>query len=643
MKLKMTFPILLLAAFILFVKPVNAFAKEDGTLVIRNLDEGDVVELYRIANYEEEVDAYSWAPAVSGWIYNSKEGMVYQGLIPASLATLPEDKALEFCSQVLMGLRNDEEGTASLVGFSFTATIWKEEYEEKLRPGFYVLLPKGYERVYNLKWFQMIPEENVEIEYGEEDYSKPLITSKTTNESTDTRGGLRKENLLKSDLSVFDEDWDIPITGEGDHVTVSSVMTVPNYSRMFSDGKRLLNMTVTVPCGFDLEDNTTNVYYKEDEEYKVLPAESYTSLKIDNMTLYLNSANKLLFFGSDLGYFYEPGGEPLQGTNLSEVLETYNASHGTEYMVREEVSELEVTMEELDGSDSLVDLNTFEELDNIEALEAEEDSTESGLSEIGETEDPDAKKYICEKPNTTVIVVILDTTFNCEELKIEFEMIRNNQCGIEGRYPVYNVLTYSVSPLDDNLRASLNEVTDLWSYGLRITACEGERDSYEESAEAILKSALRMTEDVFSIYRFKKRVDGNTVDSQEPYSDTYKIYNEEIDKTDCFVLVKTISVNREGEIFLGGIEPDKYLIVQEEKTAGHTLSQLTFLIEKEVWYTNKDMEGNGTFEILWLDYPEYYLPGTGSNGRIVMQQAGIMLILLAGVLLMLNKKYKVIT
>lgn len=617
------------------ISSVKGYAYEEGTLVLSNLFEGDIVEIYRIANYEEKIDAFSWTDSVSGWMENTYEGKVYEGLIPAGLKVLSPEKVTELCSQILMGLKNEEDSSVRIPGVSFTASKWKEEYEQSIEAGIYILLPKGSERIYSIKWFEVKPSETVRVDYDDSDYETAELEVSIAN-ATRNRGGLDSERIYKGDYSLSEEEYKIPLAYKDDTLRISTKISIPEYSRMFSDGKRLFNLTVTIPNGCDYSDDTAVLYSLEDEKYELINRDEYTLLAIKNITAYCDYKGDLLFYGSDAGFFYEIDGENLPATNLEEALVTYNHIHGTEYVKKAALEDMQNDSDASESSDS-----------NNTDLEEDGDlvEDESGVVPIGveELEIETDEIVTCEK--TTVLVYAFDTTKDYKELKTEFEITKNDRLDDSGRYPVANILTYSVSPLDNNLKAVKRARSELWSYGIKITACEGGRDSYQENPEDIIANAKRMTDDVFTLYRYEKSEVGNKAlkdESEEPTEESdevYLYYDASTNETYYYQKCLAASVNTEGEVSFGGLEPHTYLIVQTEKTSGYALSQMTFLINDSAWENGTDMEGNGNFELLWLDYPEYNLPGTGSNGRPILQLLGITLVMVSCIIMILRKRF----
>ena len=62
-----------------------SYASAISSIVFEGLDVGDVVEIYRICNYDESSASYTWASAVTTWMTDNRTGKFYADLSPSGL------------------------------------------------------------------------------------------------------------------------------------------------------------------------------------------------------------------------------------------------------------------------------------------------------------------------------------------------------------------------------------------------------------------------------------------------------------------------------------------------------------------------------------------------------------------------------
>lgn len=208
--------------------PLRVFAAADCSLVFTNVEIGDQVEIYRIASYAE--GKFEWESEVTNWIASSEEGKAYTGLGTQQLLQMTADRVQEFCESFLISCKDDAKGIAKLEGYSFTVTEEKEEYTAaNMTPGYYIILPKGKNRIYQIKWAVLNPAETVRITYDEAagDYQLPTIETSVVNKTVSDREFV----------------W------QDDEMEVNATVKAPAYPNMYATGKRILNATIIIPKG----------------------------------------------------------------------------------------------------------------------------------------------------------------------------------------------------------------------------------------------------------------------------------------------------------------------------------------------------------------------------------------------------------
>lgn len=207
--------------------PASAAAK--GTVMFAGIETGDLVEIYRIAAYTQS--GYIWESELTDWMNNRTEGEQYMGLTPSQLGNMTSERSLEFCQNFLVSCKNESTGIANLQGYSFVATQEKEQYSiADVTPGYYIVLPKGIHRIYELRWIVVNPQETVTVSYEEAagHYQIPRVEAQAANVTA----------------AEHTTAW------EGDEFSITGTITLPQYPNMYATGKRILNATVVIPCEF---------------------------------------------------------------------------------------------------------------------------------------------------------------------------------------------------------------------------------------------------------------------------------------------------------------------------------------------------------------------------------------------------------
>ena len=601
-----------------------SYASAISSIVFEGLDVGDVVEIYRICNYDESSASYTWASAVTTWMTDNRTGKFYADLSPSGLQKMKGKDSEEFCELLLDGLKNTSTGVANLQGQSFEYQVGIGNTVE-IEPGFYIVLPKGKTRVYDLEWFVLAPGGEKNITYTEDDYSVPTVESTIKNDTKD-RGVVAET---------------VPMTEYDDQVTVESTLQMPTYNEMYSDGKRVLTISFVIPNGMEYVEDSLKLISVKDEGEETLPDSAYSVMTYNNIMMYKDYSDNFIFFGSQ-DYYYELDGNHLAGPDGDPELaiNAYNAAYKTVYTIEEDhlkkvgknvaTDETEENVEEATEEGDEV----TEEENSDEETETTEEPTETiATDEITETTE-DKSNLVYKVRGMSVVVVSLDTSVDISTLKAAVSAKKNQYSTADGWYDIYTNLSYSVSPLDRNLRANTKTSSRAAAYGIRITACMGYADSYQKTSEEILATAPRMLDDKFTLYKKSNTYSGDineavTQVDAENKDKVQLIYDKDLNVTYEYTEYADLNVNDEGQIAIGGIITGEYLIVQTDHVPGYALSELSFLIESNDWQDDTYMEGNCVFDLVWLDYKTVYLPATGSIGADTTRTYGILIGLFA--------------
>ena len=317
--------------------PVTIHGAAEATVNITGLKLNDKVEIYRIAAYGESSGTYSWASAVSNWMENSTDGSAYRTITPDKLSAMTSDRAKEFCELLVLGLKNESDGIANVSGYSFTVDEEKDSYSISASAGYYVILPKGSDRIYEIKWLAVAPGGSYNISYtAGTDYQIPTISGSAKN--------------LTTDRGVNNDTDKNPIALQSDSIEINGVMDIPKYPNMYSTGKRILNISAVLPRGISYTSDTLSLYSgqassdatgADNTAYTVMSKDSYSVQQFDDCYVYTDTSNKILFIGtgsvaSGKGYFYEIDGD-LLGSEIADTdaISKYNKNHGTDYVLKD--------------------------------------------------------------------------------------------------------------------------------------------------------------------------------------------------------------------------------------------------------------------------------------------------------------------
>lgn len=582
----------------------NVFAESSKvTVTVNGLEVGDRLELYRVASYSQKSKEYNWDSTVKNWMNNDEVGHIYQNISPAKLEEMTEKRQTEFCQAVLVGLKNEKDGVANLAGYSLLTDDTSANIDAD--SGYYIILPKGINRIYEIKWAKVDSTQgSVSVEYGDGDYQKPKAE-------------------VKSEILGRDDPEADSIVVKDEEIRISGKISIPAYPNMYATGKRIFNATFVIPMGLE--------YDKEDSDKKMklsLSKDDVSEAVYNDVHIYENQNGDRLFFGTMNGYYFEMTGAALvsDGT-LEEAIAKYNELHETEYRIQ-----AEAPANNEDGTESLNEQADTETMD-----------TEKG-PEVTELEADDESLYLKSCGGNTVIILSVDTETTKKSFDFEYVVKKNENANDKGKYDNTVYTSYSVSPLDANLINIISQAAAVDSYGIRIVLRKGNARSYLMSADEKFKKLDKLTGATFYLYKYVEKVEGEeneetSIDKEDMSYRDVTIYDEENQQSIVYKYIKTLDVNDEGEASIAGLEPDEYLVVQKQCPEGYSLTNKSILIEKEDWSNDELMDGNGNFDLLWLDYETVYLPGTGKRGIGAYVALGIILSGIAIIIMIKKNKF----
>ncbi len=638
MKKRMKALLVVFTIILSMLRGTTSYAAATSSIIFQGLEVKDVVEIYRICNYDESSASYSWAFAVTSWMSEKRTGQFYADLSPAGLSKMKPKAAKEFCELLLDGLRNTSTGVANLQGESFTYEVGGGNTVE-IEAGYYIVLPKGHSRVYDLEWFVLPPGSEKTVTYTEDNYSVPSMTTSIANDTSDR--GMVQET--------------VPLTELDDQVTVTSNITMPFYNSMYSDGKRVLTVSFVIPYGMEYVADSLELTTTEEGQETELPEAAYTVMNYSNAQFYKDYSDKFVFFGSQ-DYFYEIDGNHLAGPDGTPelALTAFNEAYGTQYSIEEKglktvgvggntstqeireaqaaetgepVEALEETENE-DGSEEVSD-----ESENLDEEQTDPEGVTVETESIGDTS-VDTSNLVYKTGGVSLVIVSLDTSVEIDTLNAKISAKKNQYSTPDGWYDIYTCLSYSVSPLDKNLRAVIKESARAAAYGIRLTACMGYADSYQKTGDELLATAPRMLDDKFTLYKKTNTYSGDineavTQVATENKDKVQLVYDSALNVTNEYTEYALLSLNDEAQIAIGGIITGEYLIMQTDHVPGFALSEYSYIIESDDWQDEEYMEGNCVFDLVWLDYKTVYLPATGDSGQETGRAAGILIMLFA--------------
>lgn len=621
-----------MTAIILMVSmmPVTIHGAAEATINITGLKLHDKVEIYRIAAYGETSGTYSWASAVSNWMENSTDGSAYRTITPDKLSAMTPDRAKEFCELLILGLKNESDGIANVSGYSFTVDEEKDTYSISASAGYYVVLPKGSDRIYEIKWLAVAPGGSYAMSYAAgTDYQVPAISGSAKN--------------LTTDRGVNNDTDKNPIALQSDSIEINGVMDIPKYPNMYSTGKRILNVTAVLPRGVSYTSDTLSMHSgqaandasgADTTAYTLMGKDSYSVQQFDDCYVYTDTSNKILFIGtgsvaSAKGYFYEIDGD-LLGSEIADTdaISKYNKNHGTDYVLKK-----------TDTSTSKSD-STTSDTSTSGSSTSDTGSSTSGTTATEETGQTDTANDVTYQGGHTAFIVSLNTDTDLSRVKIKYKVTKGDKTTDTGIFGNNIFLSYSISPLDSNLKGQIETAPGPASYGIRITVSKGDGYSVTTATADILKDmSKRLSKAGFFLYKksgvtykgdksngITDTLNENTKSGDNNTStDPQLLYKEKEDLTYEYTYVASLDADSNGVAEISGIEPAEYLIVQTVYPDNYTRSQVSLLISETDWTDDKVMEGHYLMDTLWLDYKTVYLPGTGKHGIVIYAIIGVIL------------------
>lgn len=288
---------------------LKCYGAESGTLSIQQVQEKDVIEIYRMASYDGS--GFVWEASVSEWL--AGDGSRYASIEPQELSEMLSARAQEFCELLLLGLRDEQSGAVKLDTVKQTG---KSSYTLQLEPGYYMLLPKGDTRIYQLDWFCIASGQNVAYSYGSDTYSLPKLQAEINN-LTEDRG--------------CDADG-IPWTIANDVLRLVCSVQTPDYPGFYTDGKLVSTISIVIPKGFLAEETGYGLTGVAGGAEKALTEHGeYVCQKFEQATVCYEPEGEPLFLESTGGWFYTMGGESLAHGERADAVTAYNAANGTSY------------------------------------------------------------------------------------------------------------------------------------------------------------------------------------------------------------------------------------------------------------------------------------------------------------------------
>lgn len=254
------------------------------------------------------------------------------------------------------------------------------------------------------------------------------------------------------------------------------------------------------------------------------------------------------------------------------------------------------------------------------------------------------EKLIKEKLSRAMILSISDV--EASNATITYEVIKNSKTSRTGIFEQRVRYNYSASPLDDSLYGYNETDAKAYSYGIYFTLCSGEEVADKNDGDTILKTAKRLGSAEFQVYVFVDKFDVDDVDGLEQAklelgnAGYYSIPSEDGKWIRLFKIYDNVWVDDNGEASIGGVTKQEYLVMESTFPYGYEYTRTFLNIEEADWDDDSYMEGNYTFDSLWLNYPGLYLPNTGSRGTRVITIIGIIICVVS--LALLAKRWDII-
>lgn len=603
-QMAMALAMLLLIGMLLPIDLPKVRAAEGGTLSVSGLEAGDEVGVYRIASYVDESESYVWEPAVKDWLLNKNSGRVYRSLTTDQMVNMTPERIKEFCEVLITSLKIESSGLVNVEGERLYLGQDEGAYRIDIEPGYYIVLPKGTDRIYELKWFVAGPGQNPFVSYEEGDYQIPSISGSLVNATAD-RG------LVK----------DLPFCLRDDELKVTVDLQIPHYAKSYATGKRIYNTTIVIPQGL--------TYKKDSLGLEGLTGGSDFSVgEYVNSTVYETTDHVKLFFGTESGFYYEMDGSVLASSGTAQdAMDAYNDIYETGYRLPEP-RKLAISSLEEKGADMVA-------TEGLEAATEALGTTEETSSEIAEEEtiiDYGDGLTLLEKKRNTVLVVAINTELDITSARLSYVVTKNTEGNESGIYNNQLILSYSISPLDSNALAQKIANIGVTAYGIHLVLCEGTGESISLTAEEKLQKSVRLTNACFYLYKLKHTYTGDMTSTEASTEDTSKeeneadgpsngeqviyYYDEDKNVSYEYEFVEKLFPDNYGEVKIGGLEEAEYLLTQVLYPIGYTRSLESIVIYQTDWTNESLMQDRTQLQLIWLDYEPAYLVGTGKIGIV---------------------------
>lgn len=376
-------------------------------------------------------------------------------------------------------------------------------------------------------------------------------------------------------------------TLQDDVVKFEGKVTFPNYPSSYSQGKIVTSIFLQIPEELDYISNSLTI----SGAGKL--GKGHAVLSMEDVVLYEDGFSNILFFeskvvsedGQEASWFYGADGIILSRVSLEDALTKYNEKYETTYV----------------------------------------------------------KETIIEQKNSDVFIVSIDSSAITGDVAIAYKATKNAKTSQDGIHEMRLQGIYSTSPINSNKLGYIENISACCSYGIYFTVCSGEDVEDKNDGANILHNAKRLQGVEFKVFAFSKSFPVADVESlkaaEEALGDReyYTAPTEDGENIKLYELVKNVWVDENGEASIGGLRDSEYLIMESTFPYGFEYTRTFLIIGEDDWTNETYMEGNYTFDSLWLNYPGLYLPNTGSSGTRVITIIGCILCVTA--LFLLAKRW----
>lgn len=271
-------------------------------------------------------------------------------------------------------------------------------------------------------------------------------------------------------------------------------------------------------------------------------------------------------------------------------------------------------------------------LENAVTKYNEKSRTEYTLSEISESEYSN--------------VMFIDFENNdYSNIDISYKVTKDGTATSTGLMECFGGVVYRNQGESVETMVSVQTGVSVYSYGLRLTLCDGESVDNIDDSENVLLNAGRLSDGVFSIYSYVSTFSVEDAEGLQAAiaglgeNEYYTIPTEDASGNKLYRRVTDCVTDTNGEVIIGGLKPQEYLVIESVYPIGYEISPVFLCIEENDWSDDTYMEGGYVFHGLWLNFPGLYLPNTGNNMRDIMQLLGIIIVAASfGAVIVMNKK-----